>query len=62
MLGKAHRQSVKKGKHTSKEVLEYIHSDLWGAPSVVSSLVKKQYFITFIDDFSKKVWIHFLKN
>lgn len=39
-----------------------LHSDLWGAPSVVPSLVEKQYFITFIDDYSRKVWIYFLKT
>lgn len=33
MLGKAHKQRFKKGKHTSKEVLEYIHFDLRGALS-----------------------------
>lgn len=62
VFGKAHKQSFKKGKHTSKEVLEYVHSDLWGAPSVVPSLAGKQYFITFIDDYSRKVWIYFLKT
>lgn len=29
VLGKAHKQSFQEGKHTSKEALEYIHSDLW---------------------------------
>ena len=62
MLGKAQKQSFKKGKHTSKEVLEYVHSDLWGAPSVVPSLAEMRYFITFIDDYSRKVWIYFLKT
>ena len=62
VFGKAHKQSFKKGKHTSKEVLEYVHSDLWGSPSVVPSLAEKQYFITFIDDYSRKVWIYFLKT
>ena len=62
VLEKAHKQSFKKGKHTSKAVLEYVHSDLWGAPSVVPSLAEKQYFITFIDDYSRKVWIYFLET
>lgn len=38
---KAHKQSFKKGKHTSREILEYVHSDLWGSPSVVPSLAEK---------------------
>lgn len=32
VLGKAHKQSFNMGKHTSKEVLEYVHSGVWGAP------------------------------
>src|SRR5690606_22346411 len=62
VLGKAHKQNFKKGNHTSKETLEYVHSDIWGAPSVMPSLAGKQYFITFIDDYSWKVWIYFLKT
>lgn len=62
VFGKAHKLSFPKGKHTSKETLEYIHSDLWGSPSVTPSLAGCQYFITFIDDYSRKVWIFFLKT
>lgn len=61
-MGKSHRQKFPRAKHTSKGVLEYIHSDLWGSPSTVSSLSGAHYFLTFIDDFSKKVWIYFLKT
>lgn len=61
-MGKSHKQKFPKAKHTSKEVLEYILSDLWGSPSTVSSLSGAQYFLTFTDDFSKKVWIYFLKS
>ena len=62
VLGKAQKQSFKKGKHTSKGTLDYVHSDLWGAPTVVPSLAEKQYFITFIDDYSRKVWIYFQRT
>ena len=62
VLGKSHKLSFPKGNHSSKEVLEYIHSDLWGSPLVVESLGGCHYFVTFIDDFSKKVWIYFLKT
>lgn len=62
VLGKAQKQSFKKGKHTSKGTLDYVHSNLWGAPTVIPSLAEKQYFITFIDDYSRKVWIYFLRT
>lgn len=54
ILGKSHRLSFKTGKHTSQEILEYVHSDLWGSPNVTPSLAKCQYYISFVDDFSRK--------
>ena len=38
-----------------------IHSDLCGPMSSVS-LTGFEYYITFIDDFSKKTWIYFLRS
>ncbi|RVW20652.1 Retrovirus-related Pol polyprotein from transposon TNT 1-94 [Vitis vinifera] len=43
------------------EKLELVHTDLWG-PSPVASLGGSRYYITFIDDSSRKVWVYFLKN
>jgi len=62
VLGKSHRLKFPKAIHNTKGTLDYIHSDLWGSPNVPHSLSKCQYFITFIDDFSRKVWIYFLKT
>ncbi|KAG8480905.1 hypothetical protein CXB51_025479 [Gossypium anomalum] len=44
-----------------KGTLEYIHSGLWG-PSRVPSRGGANYMLTFIDDFSRKVWAFFLKK
>ena len=41
--------------------LELVHTDLWG-PSPVASLGGFWYYITFIDDCSRKKRIYFLKN
>lgn len=60
IYGKAKRVGFNLAQHDTKGKLEYIHSDLWGAPSVPISLGKCQYFITFIDDFTRKVWVYFL--
>jgi hypothetical protein len=38
-----------------------VHSDIWGPSRVVSSL-GYQYFVTFIDDFSRNTWIFFMTN
>eukprot|EP00253_Pinus_taeda_P021000 PITA_21000 len=61
VYGKQCKQKFKVGKHNSKDVLDYIHSDLWG-PSPVMSYGGALYFLTFIDDYSRKVWIYMLKR
>ena len=61
VYGKQHRVSFKTGVHTSKEVLDYVHSDVWG-PVTVSSHSGAHYFVSFIDDYSRKVWVYFLKH
>lgn len=42
------------------EILEIIHSDLCGLMKT-PSLWGNIYFLTFIDDFSRKTWVYFLK-
>nr|GEW86692.1 retrotransposon protein, putative, Ty1-copia subclass [Tanacetum cinerariifolium] len=59
--GKQYRVTFSTGQHTSKEILEYVHSDLWG-PSLVKSQGGCVYFVTFINDYSRKVWVYFLKT
>ena len=62
VLGKQKRVSFKKtGKVPVKKKLELVHTDVWG-PASVSSTGGKQYFDTFIDDHSRKVWVYFLKH
>ena len=45
----------------AKEPLQLIHSDIFG-PLEVPSLSCTVYFLTFINDFSRKSWVYFLKN
>ncbi|KAI9195220.1 hypothetical protein LWI28_012848 [Acer negundo] len=62
ILGKQKRVSFKKtGRAPTKEKLELVHTDVWG-PASVSSIGGKQYFVTFIDDHSRKVWVYFLRH
>ncbi|KAG8472381.1 hypothetical protein CXB51_035329 [Gossypium anomalum] len=61
VFGKRKRVRFTRGIHNTKETLEYIHSDLWG-PSRVPSRGGANYMLTFIDDFSRKVWAFFLKQ
>ena len=48
-------------KHTTKGILNYVHTNVWG-PTRDSSLGGSHYFVTFIDDFSCKVWVYFMKQ
>jgi len=38
-----------------------VHTDVWG-PAQVSSLGGSWYYVTFIDDATRKVWIYFLRQ
>ena len=45
----------------AKGILEIVHSDVCG-PMSSSSLSRYVYYVSFIDDFSRKTWIYFLKG
>ena len=62
ILGKNHRLKFTTSTYRSNAILEYVHSNLWGSPKVPVSLSGAHYFISFVDDFSRKVWIYFLKQ
>ena len=49
------------GRKLRATKLDLVHTDLWG-PSPVASLGGSRFYITFIDDCSRKVWVYFLKN
>ena len=59
--GNYKRVSFKPAINNTKGILVYIHFDLWG-PSRKPSLSGCNYFLTFIDDFSRKVWCYFFKH
>ena len=54
VIGKQKRVSFTKAIHSTKGLLDYIHSDIWG-PSRVPSSGGKSYMLTFVDDFSRTV-------
>jgi hypothetical protein len=60
-FGKQCRVKFSIAQHRTKGTVDYIHSDLWG-PSLVSSKGGHRYLLTFFDDYSRKVWVYFLKN
>ena len=59
-LGKHARTKLpKEATFRASRILELVHSDICG-PFKTCSIGGAKYFITFIDDFSKKVWIYFI--
>ena len=59
--GKAHQLPYGESKYQAKEPLELVHSNVFG-PVKQSSISGYRYMVTFIDDFSRYVWIYFLKE
>jgi hypothetical protein len=49
------------GVRREKRILELVHSDVFG-PITVPSLGGSLYYVFFIDDFSRKTWIYFLRK
>ena len=61
VLGKHPREMFEKGKAwRAKEPLQLIHSDICG-PLETPYLSHAVYFLTCIDDFTRKTWVYFLK-
>ena len=60
--GKHHHSSFpKSGGRRATKLLEIVHSDICGRLEA-KSLSGAEYFVTFIDDESRYVWIYILKN
>jgi hypothetical protein len=50
---------VKKKKKSER--LELVHTDVWG-PAQVSSLGGSRYYVTFIDDETRKTWVYYIQQ
>ena len=61
LYGKQTMSPHKRGSLRKAEPLQLVHSDVCG-PMPVVSMGGAQYFVTFIDDFSRKVWVYSLKR
>ncbi|KAL4387339.1 hypothetical protein GQ457_09G012280 [Hibiscus cannabinus] len=60
--GKQHRQSFEVGKSwRARRPLEIVHTDIAG-PFDIPSLGGNRYYLTFIDDYSRKCWVYVLKE
>jgi histone deacetylase 1/2 len=58
--GKSHQLSYPKSTSVSRSPLDLIFSNVWGpAPDSVG---RNKYYVSFIDDYSKFVWIYLLRH
>ncbi|KAJ9693466.1 hypothetical protein PVL29_012301 [Vitis rotundifolia] len=61
-LGKHTRVSFpKRLNNQAKSPFELVHTDVWG-PCRTASTLGFQYFVTFIDDYSRCTWLFLMKN
>jgi transposase InsO family protein len=61
LFGKQHRVSFATSSQKKSTILERVYSDVCG-PIEVPTLGGNRYFVTFIDDASRKVWVYLLKT
>ena len=59
--GKNTKKTFPSSERKAKGILEIIHSDVCG-PISSKSLSMYAYYVSFIDDFSRKTWVYFMKN
>ena len=60
VISKQHRLKFGTSDSRTATILELIHSDVWQAP--VKSMGGAGYFVSFIDDYSKRCWVYPIKR
>jgi hypothetical protein len=60
-IWKKNQFSFPYGATRETRILELIHGYVFG-PVIVPLLGESLYYVSFIDDFSKKTWLYFLRN
>jgi hypothetical protein len=48
-------------KNVSNRALDVVHSNVWG-PTKTTSMGGCRYYVSFIDDHTRKVWVYFMKE
>ncbi|GKV32108.1 hypothetical protein SLEP1_g40737 [Rubroshorea leprosula] len=61
LFGKQHRVSFQKNLTRKENKLDLVYSDVCG-PLEVESFDGNKYFVTFIDDATRKTWVYLLQN
>jgi histone deacetylase 1/2 len=59
-MAKSHQLPYQKSSSKSSFPLELVFSDVWGA--ACDSFGRNKYYVSFIDDYNKFIWIYLLKH
>jgi len=60
VISKQHGLKFARVTTRSKHILDLIHSDVWESPEI--SLGGARYFVSFIDDYSRRLWVYPIKK
>jgi transposase InsO family protein len=60
-FGKRTKNVFPHDKNVSKRVFDVVHSDVWG-PTKTASMGGCRYYVSFIDDHTRRVWVYFMKE
>ena len=60
-LGKYAKTNIPSSDRRSKGILDLIDSNICGC-MLFAALIGNNYYVTFIDDFSRRTWIYFMKT
>ena len=60
VISKQHRLTFGRLTALSKHILELIHFDVWESPEM--SLGGAKYFVSFIDEYSRRLWVYEIKK
>jgi hypothetical protein len=59
--GKHAKATFPSSEHRSRGILDIVHLDVCG-PMSIASITESVYYVSFINDLSRKNWIYFLKT
>ena len=59
--GKMHQLSFPTSTFQASKPLELVHFDVWGL-ALITSINDFQYYILFVDEYSKFTWLYLLKH
>ena len=60
-FGKQARHAFPQERNVTSSPLDVIHSNVWG-PTEHASMSGSRFYVTFVDDHTRKVWVYFMKS